>query len=307
MCSAVVVMLVVRLQTQTNYKGGLDCLVKTVRGEGVLSLFKGMSGPLCTIPLVNAIVFYSYAIGKQALHKLQSEIKPLNLFEITLAGSFAGLVNCVVICPVELIKTRLQVQYEPHKLPSPKELARLAQQRSFAASRAAAGGGASSAIAAAGPMSVAAAFRFAPNSPLFPAPPSAPPAPHYEGPVDCIRRTLQHSGVGGLYRGFASTVYREVPAYGGQFFAYEALKRLMTPPGEKGNDLHPLKLLLAGGVAGTVGWCLSYPMDFIKVGNSAHTASHHLAQPAMAVTHSHPCLLCACLLHSFSRSCRVSR
>ena len=261
-----------RLQTQTGYKGGLDCLIRTVRGEGVLSLFKGMSGPLCTIPLINAIVFYSYAIAKQALHKLQSEVKPLNLAEITLAGAFAGLVNCVVICPVELIKTRLQVQYEPHMLPSPKELARLAQQRVAAA----AVGSSRVAATAAGPMSVAAAFRFAPNSPLFPAAPTAVPEQPFHGPVDCIRRTLQQSGVRGLYRGFAATVYREVPAYGGQFFAYEALKRLMTPPGEKGNDLHPVKLLLAGGVAGTVGWCLSYPMDFIKVlsTNALKRASH---------------------------------
>ena len=255
----------VRLQTQTGYKGGLDCLIKTVRGEGFLSLFKGMSGPLCTIPLVNAIVFWSYATAKQALHKMQTEVKPLNLFEITMAGMFAGLVNCVVICPVELIKTRLQVQYEPHVLPSPKELARFALKRSLTASNVvatAAAGSFTAAAAAAGPLSVASAFRL---GPLFPALPSAAPPTPYLGPIDCIRRTVQHGGIAGLYRGFAATVYREVPAYGGQFFSYEAMKRMMTPPGEKGNDLHPVKLLLAGGVAGTVGWCLSYPMDFVKV------------------------------------------
>ena len=62
-----------RLQTQTGFKGGWDCLKRTVKGEGVLSLFKGMSGPLCTIPLVNAIVFYSYATAKNFMHKLQTE------------------------------------------------------------------------------------------------------------------------------------------------------------------------------------------------------------------------------------------
>ena len=278
-----------------------------MRGEGVLSLFKGMSGPLCTIPLVNAIVFYSYAVAKKALHKLQTEVKPLNLFEITMAGSFAGLVNCVVICPVELIKTRLQVQYEPHMLPSPKELARLAQHRSLAASHvAAAAAGASPSAGAAGPMSVAAAFQRA-YSPLFPAAASAPPAPPFEGPLDCIRRTLQHSGIPGLYRGFASTVYREVPAYGGQFFAYEALKRLMTPPGEKGNDLHPVKLLLAGGVAGTVGWCLSYPMDFVKVGGQSQNSTHSPATIVQSVHHSPSVLRSALLVVVCRVSCRVSR
>ena len=207
--------------------------------------------------------------------------------------------NCVVICPVELIKTRLQVQYEPHMLPSPKELARLARHRPLAMSPVAAAAAASSSSAVAGTMSVAAAFRFAP---LFPAPPSAPPAPHFVGPIDCVRRTLQHSGIPGLYRGFASTVYREVPAYGGQFFAYEALKRQMTPPGDKGNDLHPVKLLLAGGVAGTVGWCLSYPMDFIKVCISTHTSSRNHSTRIF----SSPSLLCVSNLVC-RVSCRVSR
>jgi hypothetical protein len=31
-----------------------------------------------------------------------------------------------------------------------------------------------------------------------------------------------------------------------------------------GDDLHPLELLLAGGMAGLGAWVTSYPMDFIK-------------------------------------------
>ena len=243
----------VRLQTQSGFKGGLDCLVQTVRNEGVLSLFKGMSGPLCTIPIVNAIVFYSYATAKNFLHRMQTEVKPLNLWEITLAGSFAGLVNCLVICPVELIKTRLQLQFEPHPLPHPiKALHRHSPPP---------------------PLPVASTASAALNSarpsvprihPLLNPLSSLPHPPVFTGPIDCIQRIVQQNGVKGLFRGMSATVYREVPAYGGQFFCYEALKRFLTPPGEKGNDLHPARLLLAGGTAGTFGWILSYSMDFVK-------------------------------------------
>lgn len=42
--------------------------------------------------------------------------KPLNLWQISVAGAFAGLLNCVIVTPVELIKTRLQIQHEAAKL-----------------------------------------------------------------------------------------------------------------------------------------------------------------------------------------------
>lgn len=103
----------VRMQTKTIFRSGLDCVLQTIRNEGFFALYKGMSGPMATIPLVNAVVFAAYAQGKDFLHSLQPELKPLNMTEITLAGAYAGLVNCVVVTPVELVKTRLQIQYEP--------------------------------------------------------------------------------------------------------------------------------------------------------------------------------------------------
>jgi solute carrier family 25 carnitine/acylcarnitine transporter 20/29 len=62
----------------------------------------------------------------------------------------------------------------------------------------------------------------------------------------------------------SATAYREVPCYASQFFAYEALKRLLTPPGKTDNELGAPRLILAGGLAGITGWVFSYPQDFIK-------------------------------------------
>ena len=62
----------------------------------------------------------------------------------------------------------------------------------------------------------------------------------------------------------SATAYREVPCYAAQFFAYESLKRALTPVGKTDADLGPIRLIMAGGLAGIAGWCFSYPQDFIK-------------------------------------------
>jgi solute carrier family 25 carnitine/acylcarnitine transporter 20/29 len=159
---------------------------------------------MATIPLINAIVFGAYSQGKDLLMKLQSTPRPLNNLEIGLAGAYAGALSCFVACPVELIKTRLQIQYGAHD----RE-----------------------------------AFR---------------------GPLDATIRIANRRGIKGLFRGMSATLYREIPGYGGQFFLYEWLKRLMTKTGESTSDLGPGPLILAGGSAGIFGWALSYPQDFIK-------------------------------------------
>lgn len=111
----------VRLQTQAvrpgqgaPFKGGWDCAVRTVRNEGFRALYKGMSGPLTTVPLINALVFSSYEQGKRYLGRrgYADADGELGLAGVTLAGGWAGLVNSAVVGPVELVKSRLQVQYE---------------------------------------------------------------------------------------------------------------------------------------------------------------------------------------------------
>lgn len=62
----------VRLQTQPHlYRSGIDCLKQTMRHEGVFALYKGMGGPMLTIPIVNAIVFAAYGQAQDVMKKLQ--------------------------------------------------------------------------------------------------------------------------------------------------------------------------------------------------------------------------------------------
>lgn len=104
--------------------------------------------------------------------------------------------------------------------------------------------------------------------------------------------SLSCLGPRGLFRGMNITILREVPAYMGQFYVYEVIKRAFTPEGGSPKDLGPVALMLAGmvllqhyrscteysdayvtcmvflsvagGLAGISAWLLSYPQDIIK-------------------------------------------
>lgn len=84
---------------------------------GLSSLFRGMAAPLSTAAIVNAIIFSSYGassrlwdehIGPDSSFATQSYHDPWH--KAFCCGSFAGLVQAVVICPMEHLKCRLQVQ-----------------------------------------------------------------------------------------------------------------------------------------------------------------------------------------------------
>jgi solute carrier family 25 (mitochondrial carnitine/acylcarnitine transporter), member 20/29 len=67
-------------------------------------------------------------------------------------------------------------------------------------------------------------------------------------------------GAFNLYRGFISTLLREVPFNVLYFVTYEQTKKLILKNKEK---LNPADYLLCGGMAGTVTWALIYPTDII--------------------------------------------
>eukprot|EP00744_Colponema_vietnamica_P016320 GILI01022894.1.p1 GENE.GILI01022894.1~~GILI01022894.1.p1 ORF type:complete len:319 (-),score=68.34 GILI01022894.1:215-1171(-) len=110
----------VRLQTQTTanaqFKGAVDCLLQTVKKEGIRGLYKGMGSPFATVPIVNAVVFAAYGQAKLVVSGGQeTSDEQLSVTQLVAAGAWAGFVNSVVVGPVELVKARLQVQYDNPK------------------------------------------------------------------------------------------------------------------------------------------------------------------------------------------------
>ena len=109
----------VRLQTSTKFTGAGDCFRQLLANEGPLALFKGMSSPVLSASLVNAIVFSSYnetmtlmkqeAADSNSSSSSSSSSKP-TYSQVFVAGSVAGGLQSSVLTPTELIKCRLQVQ-----------------------------------------------------------------------------------------------------------------------------------------------------------------------------------------------------
>jgi len=83
----------------------------------------------------------------------------------------------------------------------------------------------------------------------------------YNGPIAAAKGVWKEGGLRGLYTGTGATLLRDVPGSVAYFGCYEALKRFLTPPGEQ---LNPLAVVIAGGMAGVANWTVAIPPDVIK-------------------------------------------
>lgn len=124
----------VRMQTSVIKAGTPANGLLATLGEfgGVGSLFRGMAAPLSAAAAINAVVFSSYGLASKGYdrylvdpdywNRLESDVDDATLAVTTtnshdpwqkssVCGSFAGLVQCTIICPMEHIKCRLQVQH----------------------------------------------------------------------------------------------------------------------------------------------------------------------------------------------------
>lgn len=106
----------VRLQTMPAplpgqapmYAGTVDCIIKTFRGEGLRGFYKGMLSPILGVSPMYAIVFGAYGTAKNMMRKSADD--PLTISQIFWAGCLTGIATTAVTVPVELIKSRLQIQ-----------------------------------------------------------------------------------------------------------------------------------------------------------------------------------------------------
>lgn len=98
----------IHLQTQDHknplYRGTYDCLKKIIQKESLKGLYRGLSSPIASISALNAIVFGVYG----NVQRRSSD--PDSLMAHFCAGSAAGLSQTLICSPMELVKSRLQVQ-----------------------------------------------------------------------------------------------------------------------------------------------------------------------------------------------------
>ncbi|KAM8832045.1 mitochondrial basic amino acids transporter-like isoform 2-T2 [Spinachia spinachia] len=107
----------VRLQVQSIdkplYRGTYHCFQSIIRQESVFGLYKGIGSPMMGLTFINAIVF---GVQGNAMRMLAHDT-PTNQF---FAGAAAGAIQCVICCPMELAKTRMQMQGTGEKKSSRK-------------------------------------------------------------------------------------------------------------------------------------------------------------------------------------------
>jgi solute carrier family 25 (mitochondrial carnitine/acylcarnitine transporter), member 20/29 len=116
----------IRLQVsgKDQFTGPIDCLIKTVRREGPHALYKGVTPPMLGWMISDSVMLGSLTFYRKALleygYKQTTWAGKLSSTQISerlptlghaMAGMLAGWTVSVVACPIEQVKSRLQVQY----------------------------------------------------------------------------------------------------------------------------------------------------------------------------------------------------
>jgi len=96
------------LPSHMVYINSSDCLKKMMRHEGTLSLYKGITAPMIGNMGMLGIHFPVFA---KTMHLLGDESHDrLNIWKSLVSGGMAGMAGSFVSTPVELIRTKLQLQ-----------------------------------------------------------------------------------------------------------------------------------------------------------------------------------------------------
>ncbi|KAK0653472.1 Mitochondrial substrate carrier family protein L [Lasiodiplodia hormozganensis] len=108
----------VRLQTSeaTQFRGPLDCVLQTVRNEGVRGLYKGATPPLVGWMAMDSLMLGSLTVYRRLLREnVFTNHEKLPTLGHGIAGIGAGWTVSFIAAPVEHVKARLQVQYAADK------------------------------------------------------------------------------------------------------------------------------------------------------------------------------------------------
>jgi solute carrier family 25 (mitochondrial carnitine/acylcarnitine transporter), member 20/29 len=88
-------------------------------------------------------------------------------------------------------------------------------------------------------------------------------AQRYKGSLDAGRDIYRRHNIKGLYLGFTPTFLREVLSNAVYFYSYEYIMRLFAG-GKSSSEAPIMGAFLAGGLAGSNSWLLTYPVDYLK-------------------------------------------
>ena len=104
----------VRLQSQPEhlplrYTGPVDCFRQSLRSDGILGLYRGISAPMAGAAVETSCLFFSYRIIQDAVRVGMGVEGQLSFPTLLLCGALSGSVTSLVLTPIELVKCKMQV------------------------------------------------------------------------------------------------------------------------------------------------------------------------------------------------------
>lgn len=223
----------------SNNTGVFRALSKTVRSEGIIGLYRGVTAPLVASSPIYALSFWGYDIGSTVVRKIshgastqeQEHQRPLSIPEIMVAGGLSALPMMAVIIPTERIKCMLQVQ-----------------------------------TATSSSSSITNATASATTTSIKKQQQQQPQQQRYKGMIDCGTKIYKSGGMSSLYKGTMISFMRDVPGSVAWFGTYEVMKQYIVQwQGiDNPSELSPIAVMTAGGFAGMACWATMIVPDTLK-------------------------------------------
>lgn len=253
----------VMLQKDRNGATAVSLVRNVVARQGFQGLYAGITAPLPFVVAMTAALFSANA-GLRNVIRGKDKERELSLKEVAIAGAGAGGLVSLILCPIELVKCRMQDN--PKKYPSAIDATKRVYQAGGI--RAFARGGLSTLLREVpgtaiyfgvyeGYIRWAREKRTGSNSPgikntlgeqsmgggiagvlfwsaVYPVDyvktmlqTDSVTKPKYAGFMDCVSKTVAKHGVGALFRGVGPALARSFPACAVTFVAYERAKLVL--------------------------------------------------------------------------------
>lgn len=116
----------IKVRLQTGMSSGTQpmttysCVVDTIKHEGILAIYKGMATPLLLTGIVNSIMFgLLHASDQYIVTPLRGSHTSGSTLNTAISGTLSGVCIAVIVTPMELIKSRLQVNRSKYNVQTP--------------------------------------------------------------------------------------------------------------------------------------------------------------------------------------------
>lgn len=216
----------VRIQTEGRggrFNGPLDALMQTVRGEGTRGLYRGVTPPLLMTGGINFLLFGMQGVAVDNVRRYNAA---------TAAAQGRAYDMAAPATPGEVAMAAVGTGAVISVVVTPMEGVKARLQ-----------------VQGMAKGSAKAAASLTAN------------VPHYDGPIDCVRKVLRTTGLfRGLYAGWVTTVLCRMSNYA-YFGTYAVMSKLLNPEGGK---MGLGTAVMAGSVTGVAYWLSCYPLDVLK-------------------------------------------